>query len=465
MQNLVELISSLKQLIYSRLARSAPARQCASGAVSAAAAGASLQGMPADSSDMQILFPRPPAPAMQALPTPPPPNFNYNRELVPYPEDNYSETKELLKEIGIRAAQNLVFLGITMWIAKKLLQWAVDAMDPTSKEKVDAQQRADKLLEQIGIQDVQLNELELALASNLVNPVSIRVGFDDVGGLDDVINDLGESVILPLKNESLFKSSKLLQPPKGVLLYGPPGCGKTMIAKATAREAGARFLNINLSSLLDKWYGESQKRVEALFTLALKIQPTIIFIDEIDSILRGRNSSDHEATAMMKTQFMSLWDGLSTDTFSCRVIIMGATNRPSDLDEAIMRRMPLRFYIGMPETRQRLSILKIILEGENVDDDIDLDTIAEVTPSFSGSDLKELCRNASGYRVREYVRSGSGDWRQMTNSRSGAISPIMSGDKFRPISNDDLKKSAEQMLKTKQKPGASYNAVSAFPLD
>ena len=87
-------------------------------------------------------------------------------------------------------------------------------------------------------QDVQLNELELALASNLVNPVSIRVGFDDVGGLDDVINDLGESVILPLKNESLFKSSKLLQPPKGVLLYGPPGCGKTMIAKATAREAG-----------------------------------------------------------------------------------------------------------------------------------------------------------------------------------------------------------------------------------
>jgi len=146
-------------------------------------------------------------------------------------------------------------------------------------------------------------------------------------------------------------------------------------------------------------------------------------------------------------------------------ILPGATNRPSDLDEAIMRRMPLRFYIGMPETRQRLSILKIILEGENVDDDIDLDTIAEVTPSFSGSDLKELCRNASGYRVREYVRSGSGDWRQMTSSRSGAISPIMSGDKFRPISNDDLKKSAEQMLKTKQKPGASYNAVSAFPLD
>jgi len=303
----------------------------------------------------------------------------------------------------------------------------------------------------------------LALASNLVNPSSIRVGFDDVGGLDDVINDLGESVILPLKNENLFKSSKLLQPPKGVLLYGPPGCGKTMIAKATAREAGARFLNINLSSLLDKWYGESQKRVEALFTLALKIQPTIIFIDEIDSILRGRNSSDHEATAMMKTQFMSLWDGLSTDTFSCRVIIMGATNRPSDLDEAIMRRMPLKFYIGLPETRQRLSILKIILEGENVDDDINLDAIAQVTDRFSGSDLKELCRNASGFRVREYVRSGAGDWRNMSTSRS--ISPSMTGDKFRPISNEDLRNSAHQMLEAKRGPMTSIDINSHTSLD
>lgn len=457
MQSILELVTAAKQAVYSRLTRSMPAKRCASTAISAGAAGASLQGIPANTNDMQIMIPRP----QDLAPPFPPPNFNYNRELVPYPDDGYSDTKELLKEIGIRAAQNLVFLGITMYVAKKLLQWAVDAMDPTSKEKVDAQQRADKLLEQIGIQDVQLNELELALASNLVNPASIRVGFDDVGGLDEVINDLGESVILPLKNENLFKSSKLLQPPKGVLLYGPPGCGKTMIAKATAREAGARFLNINLSSLLDKWYGESQKRVEALFTLALKIQPTIIFIDEIDSILRGRNSSDHEATAMMKTQFMSLWDGLSTDTFACRVIIMGATNRPSDLDEAIMRRMPLKFYIGLPETPQRFSILKIILEGENVDGDVNLDTIAQVTDRFSGSDLKELCRNASSFRVREFVRSGAGDWRHMSTSRSA--SPSMAGEKFRPISNDDLRNSAEKMLKTKRGPVTadvnSYNSL------
>lgn len=113
----------------------------------------------------------------------------------------------------------------------------------------------------------------------------------------------------------------------GVLLHGPPGCGKTLIAKATARQAGTYFINLDLSILTDKWYGESQKLAAAVFTLALKLQPCIIFIDEIDSFLRARNSTDHEATAMMKAQFMSLWDGLNTDP-NCTVIIMGATNRP-----------------------------------------------------------------------------------------------------------------------------------------
>ncbi|PRD32367.1 UNVERIFIED_CONTAM: atad1 [Trichonephila clavipes] len=134
---------------------------------------------------------------------------------------------------------------------------------------------------------------------------------------------------------------------RSVLLHGPPGCGKTMIAKATAREAGARFINLEVSSLTDKWYGESQKLAAAVFTLAIKIQPCIIFIDEIDSFLRSRDTFDHEATAMMKAQFMSLWDGLITDP-DCQVIVMGATNRPQDVDRAILRRMPSMFHIGLP---------------------------------------------------------------------------------------------------------------------
>lgn len=113
----------------------------------------------------------------------------------------------------------------------------------------------------------------------------------------------------------------------GVLLHGPPGCGKTLIAKATAHEAGTFFINLDVSLLTDKWYGESQKLARAVFSLAMKLQPCIIFIDEIDSFLRARTTSDHEATAMMKAQFMSLWDGLITDP-NCTVIVMGATNRP-----------------------------------------------------------------------------------------------------------------------------------------
>ncbi|XP_045898218.1 outer mitochondrial transmembrane helix translocase-like [Micropterus dolomieu] len=127
-----------------------------------------------------------------------------------------------------------------------------------------------------------------------------------------------ETVILPVQKRHLFQGSRLLQPPKGVLLYGPPGCGKTLIAKATAKEAGFRFINLQPSTLTDKWYGESQKLAAAVFSLAVKLQPSIIFVDEIDSFLRSRSSSDHEATAMMKAQFMSLWDGLDTD-YHCQV--------------------------------------------------------------------------------------------------------------------------------------------------
>lgn len=119
----------------------------------------------------------------------------------------------------------------------------------------------------------------------------------------------------------------------------------------------------------------------AVFSLAIKLQPSIIFIDEIDSFLRNRSSSDHEATAMMKAQFMSLWDGLDTD-HSCQVIVMGATNRPQDLDSAIMRRMPTRFHINQPALKQREAILKLILKNENVDRHVDLLEVAQELMAF-----------------------------------------------------------------------------------
>lgn len=128
----------------------------------------------------------------------------------------------------------------------------------------------------------------------------------DIGGLDPIISTLKESVIYPLMYPELFTStSSLLSAPKGVLMYGPPGCGKTMLAKALAKESGATFINIAASVLTNKWYGESNKLVAGLFGLARKVQPSIIFIDEIDSFLRERTKGDHEVTGMIKAEFMT----------------------------------------------------------------------------------------------------------------------------------------------------------------
>lgn len=248
--------------------------------------------------------------------------------------------------------------------------------------------------------NLDLNEYERSLLPCVIPPEEIGVKFEDIGGLDDIINDFEESVILPLTCPQLFDQyGPLLQAPKGVLLYGPPGCGKTMLAKALASESKANFISIRMSNIMDKWYGESNKLVDALFSLAKKIQPCIIFIDEIDSFIRERSSTDHEMTAMLKAEFMTLWDGL---TSSGRIMILGATNRPNDIDSAFMRRMPKRFAVSLPTAEQRIKILRKLLHG--VKCDVDLDKLVQVTAGLSGSDLKELCRSAAINSTREYIR-------------------------------------------------------------
>lgn len=145
-----------------------------------------------------------------------------------------------------------------------------------------------------------------ALASDPCYSNHVLSIIPDIGGLDSIVSSLRESIIYPLVFPTLFTtSSTLLGAPKGVLLYGPPGCGKTMLAKALAKESGATFINIAVSALANKWYGESNKLVAGLFSLARKVQPSIIFIDEIDSFLKERTRGDHEATGMMKAEFMT----------------------------------------------------------------------------------------------------------------------------------------------------------------
>lgn len=344
------------------------------------------------------------------------------------------------------------------------IKWVLDAMDPTSKQKNQAKKRAEQLMKTIGVEGVKLTEYEMSIASHLVDPLTMKVSWRDIAGLDEVINELQDTVILPFQKRHLLANSKLFQPPKGVLLFGPPGCGKTMIAKATARASGCRFINLQASTLTDMWYGESQKLTAAVFSLAVKIQPCIIFIDEIESFLRNRSSIDHEATAMMKAQFMSLWDGLDTSS-TTQVMIMGATNRPQDVDPAILRRMPTTFHIGLPNTRQREDILRLILAGENLSNAINLKEIAEKTEGYSGSDLRELCRDAAMYRVRDYVRKEQ--MRQIAQQLQDCQEEERPVDeqRLRPVTQLDLLFGLDKMKESKKATTFMLPTISEVALD
>ncbi|CAK7219617.1 mitochondrial dynamin GTPase Msp1 [Sporothrix eucalyptigena] len=258
-------------------------------------------------------------------------------------------------------------------------------------------------------EDLELNEYENMIALEIVAPEDIHVGFDAIGGLDDIIEELKESVIYPLTMPHLYQhAAPLLAAPSGVLLYGPPGCGKTMLAKALAHESGASFINLHISTLTEKWYGDSNKIVRAVFSLARKLQPAIIFIDEIDAVLGTRRSGEHEASGMVKAEFMTLWDGLTSSNAAgvpSRIVVLGATNRMHDIDEAILRRMPKKFDVPLPGVKQRRRILQLVLGETKRDEDFDLEYIARTTEGMSGSDLKELCRDAAMMPMREFLRN------------------------------------------------------------
>ncbi|KAG4303775.1 hypothetical protein PORY_002827 [Pneumocystis oryctolagi] len=302
---------------------------------------------------------------------------------------------------GIFLVSNIAFYYLFKQIIK--------SMDIFSERKAQIKKKSNKILlkleKEFGISKKELNltEYEKDIITEVVLNEDINTTFDMIGGLENVISELHETVILPLNHPELFLSFKILQNlPKGVLLYGPPGCGKTMIAKALAYHSNATFINMHISTLTDKWFGESNRLVAALFSLAKKLEPTIIFIDEIDSFLGKRQKMDHEVTTMIKAEFMSCWDGFSTDENS-RIVILGATNRPKDIDEAILRRMPKKFYIPFPDTSQREKLLKLFLSDVKLASDFDFDFLVSKTEGFSGSDIKELCRESVLFPIREFI--------------------------------------------------------------
>ncbi|CAL5370433.1 unnamed protein product [Camellia sinensis] len=270
-------------------------------------------------------------------------------------------------------------------LSAKSIQYGLDALRETQTDL----NSSEKLLKDV----VKENEFEKRLLADV-----IPVKFDDVGVLENVKDTLRELVMLPLQRPELFSKGQLRKLSEGILLFGPPGTGKTMLAKAVATEARADFINSSMSSIASKKY------VRAVFSLASKIAPSVIFIDEVDSMLRQRRNQEHKATRKMKNEFMVNWDGLRTKDKE-RVLVLAATNRPFDLDEA-----------------------------EELSPDVDFDAIAGMTDGFSGSELKNLC-HCCIQSVREILEKGRKKKAVMNESSD-----------VRPINMNDFKYAREQCV-------------------
>ncbi|XP_077200355.1 spastin isoform X3 [Paroedura picta] len=225
------------------------------------------------------------------------------------------------------------------------------------------------------------------------------VKFDDIAGQELAKQALQEIVILPSLRPELFTG--LRAPARGLLLFGPPGNGKTMLAKAVAAESNATFFNISAASLTSKYVGEGEKLVRALFAVARELQPSIIFIDEVDSLLCERREGEHDASRRLKTEFLIEFDGVQSSGED-RILVMGATNRPQELDDAVLRRFTKRVYVSLPNEETRLLLLKNLLSKQgNPLTQKDLAQLARMTEGYSGSDLTALAKDAALGPIRE----------------------------------------------------------------
>jgi transitional endoplasmic reticulum ATPase len=227
------------------------------------------------------------------------------------------------------------------------------------------------------------------------------VTYDDLGGLGDTLGQVREMIELPLKHPELFQRLGI-DPPKGVLLYGPPGTGKTLLARAVANEADARFFHIAGPEIMGRYYGESEQRLREVFQQASQQAPSIIFIDEIDSIAPKREDVTGEVERRVVAQLLTLLDGMEPRQ---NVVVIGATNRVDAIDEALRRpgRFDREIVIGVPDMQGRREVLAIHTRGMPLDDDVDLEEIARITYGFVGADMSALAREAAMETLRRMV--------------------------------------------------------------
>lgn len=383
----------------------------------------------------------------------------------------------LLLELGV--------VLVTSWIASFLIGRILKSINAVngnglSEEDVQASTAAERRLVQLLKESdpnrpvPPLTSYERQIAQDVIDPRDIKVHFSDIGGLDAKKQEIWELVVMPLKRPDLFASSPLLTAPGGILLYGPPGTGKTMLAKAIAKEADATFLAVKLSKIMSKWFGESNKLIDAIFSLAHKLAPSIIFIDEIDTFLNPRDGSENSAGNAIKAEFLTLWDGITTSSNGATttvdddgtgattqfrpVMVLGATNRPNHVDDAILRRLPRSFRIELPDEAGRLQIVQLTLGDHPLSPEARafLPQLAKITRGYSGSDLKEMIHCAAMEAVREVMREES---RKAVTTRQ----PQVSGKKVKSSSSTTTA-STKTTTKTKSQPSSTVRPMSVDDL-
>ncbi|OMP85388.1 Protein MSP1 [Diplodia seriata] len=310
-----------------------------------------------------------------------------------------SEGQEFNKDL-------VIFAGLLLRMSDDVkFSWVANEREKEGEPKHATQPASKptpiKTASDIKLEKVQrtANKHEKKLLLGVVNPSNIKTTFSDVHAPEETTDALKTMTSLSLLRPDAFSYGVLATDKiPGLLLYGPPGTGKTLLAKAVAKESGATVLEVSGSEVYDMYVGEGEKNVRAIFSLARKLSPCVVFIDEADAMFGSRSGSRHRTSHReVLNQFLKEWDGMN----DLSVFIMVATNRPFDMDEAVLRRLPRRLLVDLPTQKDRESILKIHLKDEQLDPAIKLDQLAKDTPFYSGSDLKNLCVAAALNCVRE----------------------------------------------------------------
>jgi transitional endoplasmic reticulum ATPase len=313
-----------------------------------------------------------------------------------------------LKEVDLNLLADITYgyVGADIWaLAKEAAMSALRRVLPEIKWKGE-EELPKEIMEKL---IVTKEDFENAL--KMVEPSAMRevlveipkVKWEDIGGLEDVKEALKEMVEWPLKNPDSFKRLGI-QPPHGILMYGAPGTGKTLLAKAVANESGANFISIKGPEMLSKWVGESEQRIRELFRRARQVAPSIIFLDEVDALVpkRGLNYGTH-VTETVVSQLLTEISGLEELK---NVVIIAATNRPDMIDPALLRpgRIDRLVLVPAPDLKTRLEILKIHTKSMPLKD-VDLKELATKTEGFSGADIEALCREAAMFALRENIKA------------------------------------------------------------